>query len=203
MRQSCGSGAIRSAACRCRRRPLFNAGFGRPSTDSVASTACISSAVILATPVVVWGGWPFLVRGWQSLARRKYNMFTLVGLGVTVAWGYSVTALLAPHLFPAVSHHGGGVPVYFEAAAVITTLVKGDLEGILRARRLSRATLANIRQNLLFAFVYNAAGVPVAAGVLYPFFGVLLSPMLAAAAMSFSSVSVISNALRLRHVKLS
>ncbi len=95
---------------------------------------------------------------------------------------------------------GTGTDVAMESADV--TLVKGDLDGILRARRLSRATLANIRQNLVFAFFYNAAGVPVAAGVLYPFFGILLSPMFAAAAMSFSSVSVISNALRLRHVKL-
>jgi len=95
---------------------------------------------------------------------------------------------------------GTGTDVAMESADV--TLVKGDLDGILRARRLSRATLSNIRQNLLFAFIYNAAGVPVAAGVLYPFFGVLLSPMVAAAAMSFSSVSVISNALRLRHVKI-
>ncbi len=82
------------------------------------------------------------------------------------------------------------------------TLVKGDLRGIVRARRLSRATMANIRQNLSFAFVFNALGVPVAAGVLYPFFGVLLSPMIAAAAMSFSSVSVIGNALRLRRAEL-
>ena len=95
---------------------------------------------------------------------------------------------------------GAGTDVAMESAGV--TLVKGDLEGIVRARRLSRATLANIRQNLLFAFVYNAAGIPVAAGVLYPFFGILLSPMFAAAAMSLSSVSVISNALRLRRVKI-
>jgi len=95
---------------------------------------------------------------------------------------------------------GTGTDVAMECAGV--TLVKGDLDGILRARRLSRATLANIRQNLLFACVYNLAGVPVAAGVLYPFFGILLSPMFAAAAMSVSSVSVISNALRLRRVKI-
>jgi Cu+-exporting ATPase len=76
--------------------------------------------------------------------------------------------------------------------------VKGDLRGIVRARRLSRKTMANIRQNLLFAFGYNSLGVPIAAGILYPVFGVLLSPMIAAAAMSASSVSVISNALRLR-----
>jgi P-type Cu+ transporter len=80
--------------------------------------------------------------------------------------------------------------------------VKGDLRGIARARRLSEATMRNIRQNLFFAFVYNALGVPIAAGVLYPFFGLLLSPIIASAAMTFSSVSVIANALRLRHVKL-
>jgi Cu+-exporting ATPase len=91
---------------------------------------------------------------------------------------------------------GTGTDVAMESAAV--TLVKGDLRGIVRARRLSRATMKNIRQNLFFAFVYNAAGVPIAAGVLYPVFGLLLSPMIAAAAMSFSSVSVIGNALRLR-----
>ena len=81
-------------------------------------------------------------------------------------------------------------------------LVKGDLSAILRARKLSQATMRNIRQNLFFAFIYNAVGVPIAAGILYPFFGLLLSPIFAAAAMSFSSVSVITNALRLRNVKL-
>src|SRR6185369_7083461 len=95
---------------------------------------------------------------------------------------------------------GGGTDVAMESAAV--TLVKGDLRGIVRARRLSRATMRNIRQNLFFAFVYNVLGVPVAAGVLYPFTGLLLNPMIAAAAMSFSSVSVIGNALRLRRVPL-
>jgi Cu+-exporting ATPase len=82
------------------------------------------------------------------------------------------------------------------------TLVRGDLRGIVRARRLSRATMRNIRQNLFFAFVYNALGVPIAAGVLYPAFGLLLNPMIASAAMSLSSVSVIANALRLRRVPL-
>jgi Cu+-exporting ATPase len=95
---------------------------------------------------------------------------------------------------------GTGSDVAMEAAGV--TLVKGDLRGIVRARRLSRATMRNIRQNLFFAFVYNSLGVPIAAGALYPFFGILLSPMIAAAAMSFSSVSVIGNALRLRGVAL-
>jgi len=95
---------------------------------------------------------------------------------------------------------GTGTDVAMESAGV--TLVKGDLRGIIRARKLSRATMRNIKQNLLFAFGYNALGVPLAAGVLYPVFGVLLSPMIAAAAMSFSSVSVIANALRLRRVTL-
>ena len=91
---------------------------------------------------------------------------------------------------------GSGTDVAMESAGV--TLVKGDLRGIAKARRLSRATMGNIRQNLFFAFIYNALGVPIAAGALYPFFGVLLSPIIASAAMSFSSVSVIGNALRLR-----
>jgi Cu+-exporting ATPase len=95
---------------------------------------------------------------------------------------------------------GTGTDVAMESASV--TLVKGDLRGIARARRLSRGTMKNIRQNLFFAFVYNTAGVPIAAGVLYPAFGLLLSPMIAAAAMSFSSVSVIGNALRLRRAVL-
>ena len=95
---------------------------------------------------------------------------------------------------------GTGTDVAMESAGI--TLIKGDLRGIAKAIRLSRATMRNIRQNLFFAFVYNALGVPVAAGVLYPFFGVLLSPMIAGAAMSLSSVSVITNALRLRKVRL-
>ncbi len=95
---------------------------------------------------------------------------------------------------------GSGTDVAMESAGI--TLVKGDLRGIVRARQLSRATMRNIRQNLFFAFVYNTLGVPVAAGVLYPFFGLLLSPMIAAAAMSFSSVSVVGNALRLNRVLL-
>ena len=95
---------------------------------------------------------------------------------------------------------GTGTDIAIESAGI--TLVKGDLRGIVRARRLSRATMRNIRQNLFFAFVYNSLGVPVAAGVLYPVFGLLLSPMIAAAAMSLSSVSVISNALRLRKTEI-
>jgi Cu+-exporting ATPase len=95
---------------------------------------------------------------------------------------------------------GTGTDVAMESARV--TLVKGDLRGIVQAVLLSKATMRNIKQNLFFAFGYNGLGVPVAAGVLYPFFGLLLSPMIAAAAMSFSSVSVIGNALRLSRIKI-
>ena len=95
---------------------------------------------------------------------------------------------------------GSGMDVAIQSAGV--TLVKGDLRGIVRARRLLQAMMRNIRQNLFFAFVYNAVGVPVAAGVLYPTFGLLLSPMLASLAMSLSSVSVIGNALRLRRTAI-
>jgi Cu+-exporting ATPase len=95
---------------------------------------------------------------------------------------------------------GTGTDVAIESAGI--TLIKGDLTGIVRAGRLSAAVMRNIRQNLFFAFVYNAAGVPIAAGVLYPVLGLVLSPMIAAAAMALSSVSVVGNALRLRTVKL-
>jgi Cu+-exporting ATPase len=95
---------------------------------------------------------------------------------------------------------GTGTDVAMESAGV--TLVKGDLRGIVRARRLSRSTMKNIRQNMFFAFIYNVLGVPIAAGMLYPFLGLLLSPMIASAAMTFSSVSVVGNALRLRRVSL-
>ena len=95
---------------------------------------------------------------------------------------------------------GTGADVAIESAGF--TLVKGDLRGIVRARRLATATMRNIKQNLFFALIYNAAGVPVAAGVLFPFLGILISPMFAAAAMSLSSVSVVGNALRLRSARI-
>jgi Cu+-exporting ATPase len=95
---------------------------------------------------------------------------------------------------------GTGTGVAIESAGV--TLLHGDLQALVRARRLSAATMRNIRQNLFFAFIYNSVGVPIAAGVLYPVFGILLSPIIAAAAMALSSVSVIGNALRLRSTKL-
>ena len=95
---------------------------------------------------------------------------------------------------------GTGTDVAIESAGI--TLVKGDLRGIANARRLSHGTMRNIRQNLFFAFIYNILGIPIAAGALYPFFGLLLSPIIASAAMTFSSVSVITNALRLNKIKL-
>ena len=95
---------------------------------------------------------------------------------------------------------GTGTDIAIESAEV--TLIKGDLNGIIKAYKLSKGTMKNIRQNLFFAFIYNTAGVPIAAGILYPYFGILLSPIIAAAAMSFSSVSVILNALRLKNIKL-
>ena len=165
-------------------RVMMLTGDHRATADSVAQTLGIDEVKADVLP----GQKAAIVKALQEQGR----IVAMAGDGINYA-----PALAQAHVGIAM---GTGTDIAMESAGV--TLVKGDLRGIVRARRLSRATMRNIRQNLFFAFGYNILGVPIAAGVLYPFFGVLLSPMIASAAMTFSSVSVIGNALRLRSLKL-
>jgi Cu+-exporting ATPase len=165
-------------------RIVMLTGDSRTTAESVAKRLGIDEVVAEVLPQ----GKADVVKRFQEQGR----FVAMAGDGINDA-----PALAQAHVGIAM---GTGADVAMESAGL--TLIKGDLRGIARARSLSQATMTNIRQNLFFAFVYNAVGVPVAAGILYPFFGILLSPMIAAAAMSFSSVSVITNALRLRTAKL-
>jgi len=158
--------------------------------DNAATASAVASN--LQIDQVEAGVLPDEKAQWVKKFQANGYIVAMAGDGVNDA-----PALAQAHIGIAM---GTGTDVAMESAGI--TLVKGDLRGIVRARKLSKATMKNIRQNLFFAFAYNASGVPIAAGVLYPVFGILLSPMIAAAAMSFSSVSVISNALRLKKVKL-
>ena len=165
-------------------RIVMLTGDGRPTAEAVAAKLGIET--VLAEVL------PDEKAGEVASLQREGRRVAMAGDGINDA-----PALAQADVGIAM---GTGTDVAIESAAV--TLLHGDLTGIVRARRLSRATMANVRQNLFFAFVYNALGVPVAAGALYPFFGILLSPVIAAAAMSFSSVSVVANALRLRNARL-
>ena len=159
-------------------------GDSRTTADAVASELAIDEVIAEVLPTQK----AELVKSLQTQGRKV----AMAGDGVNDA-----PALAQADVGIAM---GTGADVAMQSADV--TLVKGDLRGIVRARSLSRATMSNIKQNLFFAFVYNAIGVPVAAGVLYPFTGLLLNPMIAALAMSLSSVSVVGNALRLRTAQL-
>jgi len=165
-------------------RIVMLTGDSRKTAEAVASQLNIDEVVAEVLP----NQKVEVVRKFQAAGR----FVAMAGDGINDA-----PALAQAHVGIAM---GTGTDVAMKSAGV--TLVKGDLRGIVRARVLSRLTMRNIKQNLFFAFIYNSLGVPIAAGVLYPFFGILLSPMIAAAAMSFSSVSVIANALRLRRAQL-
>jgi Cu+-exporting ATPase len=165
-------------------RVVMLTGDSRTTADAVARTLSIDEVIAEVRPDQKAD----VVRRLQAEGR----VVAMAGDGINDA-----PALAQAHVGIAM---GTGTDVAMESAHV--TLVKGDLRAILRARRLSRQTMANIKENLFFAFLYNSAGVPIAAGLLYPFFGLLLSPVIAAAAMSFSSVSVVANSLRLRHAKM-
>ena len=159
-------------------------GDSRTTAEAVARTLGLDDVIAEVVPA----GKALVIKRLQAEGR----VVAMAGDGVNDA-----PALAQAHVGIAM---GTGTDVAMESAGI--TLVKGDLRGLVRARRLSRATMRNIRENLIWAFVYNVLGVPIAAGALYPFFGILLSPMIASAAMSLSSVSVIGNALRLRRVEL-
>ena len=168
--------------------PVAPAGDGNPELRDMARRFANAVARGLGIGEVVAGVLPDQKAGHVRRLQEEGRFVAMAGDGVNDA-----PALAQAQIGIAM---GTGTDVAMESAGV--TLVKGDLRGIARARRLSRATLRNIRQNLFFALAYNALGVPLAAGLLYPAFGLLLSPVVAAAAMSFSSVSVVGNALRLR-----
>ena len=165
-------------------RVIMLTGDSRTTAEAVARTLGLDDVIAEVEPA----GKALVIKRLQAEGR----VVAMAGDGVNDA-----PALAQAHVGIAM---GTGTDVAMESAGI--TLVKGDLRGLVRARRLSRATMRNIRENLIWAFVYNVLGVPIAAGALYPFFGILLSPMIASAAMSFSSVSVIGNALRLRRVEL-
>jgi hypothetical protein len=160
----------------------------------------------IAIVAVTWGAYPLVSRATSVGGALGALILTVCGLvPISIATLYSAP-LARPSsgdlakLAVAGLMMGTGTDVAVDSASL--TLLGGDLSGIVRARTLSRAVMRNIRQNLFFAFVYNSLGVPIAAGLAYPFFGLLLSPMLASAAMALSSVSVIGNALRLRALRL-
>jgi cation transport ATPase len=169
---------------------------------------------VASLAVLAYSGNQFFRGAWQALRHRSANMHTLIAMGTGIAWIYSTVALLSPQLFPAAEYR----EVYYDVAVVVTalvvlglamelrakgrtsdiTLIKGSLRGVVLAIQISRATMRNVYQNLFGAFVYNTLGLPIALGALYPVLGILLSPLLAALAMSFSSVTVVANANRLK-----
>lgn len=197
-----------------------------PGVGSNKPPACPKCGMALATPVVLWGGWPFFLPGWRSIATWNLNMFTLIAIGTGAAWLFSTVALLAPGIFPdGFRGTGGRTGLYFESAAVIIVLVLlGQvLEPRARERTCDafralpdlapktarRVTDSDERDAPLDAVVAGdrlrvrpGEAAPVAASLLFPFFGLLLSRVMAAAAMSLSSICVIGNALRLKQVRL-